>query len=178
MDEIWRPSSCYWVLILLPPRQRGRAFSLGSYDLPLAVFSHKRNMATGCLALVWFNKKTEKLVVIKPNDLMLKLKFEIGDTAYNVKCFLCRKTWVYLRTDWPQDYRMPVAITALLDNALGRFSASVNCSSPEKFRRDKFRGADLIHGFFKWIHIYTFLISHHLLSLSSHTSTLVFLSAC
>jgi len=43
---------------------------------------------------------------------------------------------------------MPVAITALLDNALGISSASVNCPSPEKFRRDKFTGADLTYWFF------------------------------
>lgn len=53
---------------------------------------------------------------------------------------------------------MPVAITALLDNALGRFSASVNFPAPEKFRRDKFRGADLIYCVFlsEYIYIYIF----------------------
>lgn len=32
--------------------------------------------------------------MIKARNLMMELKFEIGDTACNVKCFLCGKTWV------------------------------------------------------------------------------------
>lgn len=45
---------------------------------------------------------------------------------------------------------MPMAITALLNDALGRSSTSVKCPSPEKLRIDKkFTGINLTCFFFE-----------------------------